>query len=288
MVEPNFTEQTGQLHTVSSFIVVRVYYWTTVEWKELLPDSSMSHLDYESRIYDIGLCGTSMRGICYIIAEQYWEAWGLFWKRSVSLCFLGVLFGFGCWVGCVVVCCLVFVFVGDTLIIVSPFLSYEGIANQNKMYWWPSELRARTAPPKKKCNDSYVAEFVGDGQLARSKGGVKGYMLLVPSIYEAILKLLLCFQAVARAMAILWFSSPLCAWYQHCWDVLLKIHPFWWAFGRHFQTDDEFGEFPFVLWRETYERCAFGVFLGICSHLVAWELATTGVFEISGRFACIW
>ena len=49
-----------------------------------------------------------MSGICYIIAEQYWEAWGLFWKRSVSLCFLGVLFGFGCWVVCVVVCSLVF------------------------------------------------------------------------------------------------------------------------------------------------------------------------------------
>ena len=88
-------------------IVVRVYYWTTVEWKELLPDSSLSHLDYESRIYDIGLCGTSMSGICYIIAEQYWEAWGLFWKRSVSLCILGVLFGFGCCVVCVVVCCVV-------------------------------------------------------------------------------------------------------------------------------------------------------------------------------------
>ena len=39
--------------------------------KELLPDSSLSHLDYESRIYDNGLCGTSMSGICYIIAEQY-------------------------------------------------------------------------------------------------------------------------------------------------------------------------------------------------------------------------
>ena len=29
---------------------------------------------------------------------------------------------------------LFFVFVGDTMIIVSPFLSYGGIANQNKMY----------------------------------------------------------------------------------------------------------------------------------------------------------
>ena len=73
-----------------------------------LRDSSLSHLDYGSRSYDIGWCGTFMNGICYIIAEQYWEAWRLFWKRSVSLCFLGVLFGFGCWVVCVVACCLVF------------------------------------------------------------------------------------------------------------------------------------------------------------------------------------
>ena len=41
-----------------------------MEWKELLPDSSLSHLDYESRIYDNGSCGTSMSNICYIIAEQ--------------------------------------------------------------------------------------------------------------------------------------------------------------------------------------------------------------------------
>ena len=71
MVEPNFTEQTGQQHTVNSFIVVGVYYWTTVVWKELLPDSSLSHLDYESRSYDLGLQGTSMSGICYDIAKQY-------------------------------------------------------------------------------------------------------------------------------------------------------------------------------------------------------------------------
>ena len=34
-----------------------------MEWKELRPDSPSSHLDYESRSYDIGLCGTSMSGI---------------------------------------------------------------------------------------------------------------------------------------------------------------------------------------------------------------------------------
>ena len=43
--------------------------------------------------------------------------------------FLGVLFGCGCWVVCVGVFVLCFVFVGDTLIFVSPFLSYGGIAN---------------------------------------------------------------------------------------------------------------------------------------------------------------
>ena len=54
--------------------------------------------------------------ICYNIAKQYWEAWGLIWKRSVSLCFLGVFLGF---LGgsVVVVSCfaaLFFVFDGDT------------------------------------------------------------------------------------------------------------------------------------------------------------------------------
>ena len=125
MVEPNFPELDSST-PVNSFIVVGVYYWTTVEWKELLPDSSLSHLDYESRSYDIGLCGTSMSGICYIIAEQYWEAWGLFWKRSVSLCFLGVFFGFGFSVVCVVVCCLVFLCLLVTPRLLSHFFSLTG------------------------------------------------------------------------------------------------------------------------------------------------------------------
>ena len=33
---------------------------------------------------------------------------------------------------------------------VSLILSYGGIVNRNKTYWWPSELQARTAPAKKK------------------------------------------------------------------------------------------------------------------------------------------
>ena len=44
--------------------------------------------------YNLGSCGTSMSDICYFFAEQYWETWGNFWKRSVSL-LLGVLFVFG-------------------------------------------------------------------------------------------------------------------------------------------------------------------------------------------------
>ena len=51
----NWTVAHGEL-----FYRCRVYYSTTVEWKELLPDSSLSHLDYESRCYDIGLFGTSI------------------------------------------------------------------------------------------------------------------------------------------------------------------------------------------------------------------------------------
>ena len=46
MVElPNVPVQTAKQHLVISFIYVRVYYWTAVEWKELLPGSSLSHLD---------------------------------------------------------------------------------------------------------------------------------------------------------------------------------------------------------------------------------------------------
>ena len=67
---------------------------------------------------------------CYFIAKLYWEAWGLFWKRSVSLFLRGVLFLVGCllvfWLGCLVfvlaVCLcwlLLFGWLGDTLGIVS-------------------------------------------------------------------------------------------------------------------------------------------------------------------------
>ena len=56
---------------MNSFIVVGVFYWTAVVWKELLPVSSLGHLDYGSMSYDLGLYGTSMSGICYFIAEQY-------------------------------------------------------------------------------------------------------------------------------------------------------------------------------------------------------------------------
>ena len=72
MVElPHVTVQTGKQHTMNSFIGVGVFYWTAVEWKELLPVSSLGHLDYGSISFDLGLCETSMSGICYFMAEQY-------------------------------------------------------------------------------------------------------------------------------------------------------------------------------------------------------------------------
>ena len=64
--------------------------------------------------YNLGSCGTSMRDICYFFAEQYWEAWGNFWKRSVSL-LLGVLFVFG-------FCLLCGALFGFCLVIVTPWL----------------------------------------------------------------------------------------------------------------------------------------------------------------------
>ena len=63
MVElPNATGQTGKQHLVISFIFVRVYYLPTVEWKEFLPRSSLSHLDYGSKNNDLSL----VSGICIV------------------------------------------------------------------------------------------------------------------------------------------------------------------------------------------------------------------------------
>ena len=65
---------------MNSFIVDGVFYWTApddffrlrqgllltaVEWKELLPVSSLGHLDHGSMNYDLGLYGTSMSGLLF-------------------------------------------------------------------------------------------------------------------------------------------------------------------------------------------------------------------------------
>ena len=55
-------DRLGKQHLVISFIFVRVYYLTTVEWKEFLPGSSLSHLDYGSRNNDLSL----VSGICIV------------------------------------------------------------------------------------------------------------------------------------------------------------------------------------------------------------------------------
>ena len=88
----NVTVQTGKQHTMNSFIIVGVFYWTAVIWKELLPVSSLGHLDCGSMSYDLGLYGTSISGICYFMAEQYWEAWRL----SESVVF-HVFYLVSCW-----------------------------------------------------------------------------------------------------------------------------------------------------------------------------------------------
>ena len=67
----NVTVQSRKQHTMNSFIVDGVFYWTAVVWKEVLPVSSLDHLDYGSMSYDLGLYGTSMSGICYFMAEQH-------------------------------------------------------------------------------------------------------------------------------------------------------------------------------------------------------------------------
>ena len=63
MVElPMLQDRLGKQHLVISFIFVRVYYLTTVEWKEFPPGSSLSHLDYGSRDHDLSL----VSGICIV------------------------------------------------------------------------------------------------------------------------------------------------------------------------------------------------------------------------------
>ena len=51
-----------------TFIYVRVYYWTTVEWKDLLPGSPLSHLDYWSRDFNLSLAS----GICIVAYISQW------------------------------------------------------------------------------------------------------------------------------------------------------------------------------------------------------------------------
>ena len=53
---------------VISFIFVRVYYLTTVEWKDFLPGSFLSHLHYGSRNNDLSL----VSGICIVAILSQW------------------------------------------------------------------------------------------------------------------------------------------------------------------------------------------------------------------------
>ena len=55
-------DRLGKQNLVISFIFVRVSYLTTVEWKEFLPGSSLSHLDHGSRNNDLSL----VSGICIV------------------------------------------------------------------------------------------------------------------------------------------------------------------------------------------------------------------------------
>ena len=103
-------------------------------------------------LQDFESLGTTMSGICYDIAKQYWAAWGLFWKRSVSRSFLGVFLGFfgsvlvGLWF-------VVFVFAlfwRHLAFCSHPFSNMWELPIKDKTFWWPSEPRARTAWAQKK------------------------------------------------------------------------------------------------------------------------------------------
>ena len=61
-------DRLGKQNLVISFIFVRVYDLTTVEWKDFLPGSFLSHLDYGSRNNDLSL----VSGICIVAILSQW------------------------------------------------------------------------------------------------------------------------------------------------------------------------------------------------------------------------
>ena len=99
----NATGETGKTAPGNLLHFVRVYYWTTVEWKELLPGSSLSHLDHGNRIHNLYLvfgignvaitismvllpCAVSSAWTC--CGGPYMRHWFSTWKMAP---FLGVV-----------------------------------------------------------------------------------------------------------------------------------------------------------------------------------------------------
>ena len=67
----------GAVHTTWTIVTRRGlqtwFMWDIYEWYLPFHCGAVlrGHLDYGSMSYDLGLCGTSMSGICYFMAEQY-------------------------------------------------------------------------------------------------------------------------------------------------------------------------------------------------------------------------
>ena len=93
----------GKQNLVISFTIVRVYYLTTVERKEFLPGSPLSHLDYGSRNNDLSLvsgmcivaitismallpCAVSSTWTCGMIQDHHLPALQDFESLGTSIC----------------------------------------------------------------------------------------------------------------------------------------------------------------------------------------------------------
>ena len=166
--------------------------------------------------YDLGLCGTSMIGFCCFIAEQYWEAWGLFWKRSVSLFLLGVVLGSGF---CVVVvfgfAVLFLVSFDDTWVFVSLIFSYMGMTNHNKRIDDRVSFKARTAPAKKKGDLVEVAVVAECNLKKKVEGGwAEASKWWLPTTFWPLLLLCLllflckCFVVTSRSLLLPRSATP--------------------------------------------------------------------------------
>ena len=127
-------------------------------------------------LQDFESLGTSICGICYDIAEQYWAAWGL----SESVVFHVVVWVSFCvflCLCCCCCCCLLFVcwfWLKTPSFLLSPILQHVGIAYQRQnvlMTVWASSAHGMST--KKKLEWEWDVRFISISWLKGERPGTR-------------------------------------------------------------------------------------------------------------------